>query len=32
LRDAVAAYRAETRRDGIESFFGIWHERDVTRS
>jgi len=27
LREAVAAYRAEARRDGIERFFGIWRER-----
>ena len=32
LRDAVAAYRAEARREGIESFFGIWRDRDVARS
>lgn len=31
LRDAVAAYRAEARREGIESFFGIWRERSLPR-
>jgi len=28
LREAVAAYRAEARRDGIEHYFGIWAERE----
>lgn len=32
LRDAVAAYRAESRRDGLESFFGIWAQRIKPRS
>jgi hypothetical protein len=32
LRDAVAAYRAEARRDGLESFFGIWADRIKTRT
>ncbi len=32
LRDAVAAYRAEARREGIECFFGIWADRIKTRS
>ncbi len=31
LREAVAAYRAEARRDGIEGFFGIWAERTKPR-
>jgi hypothetical protein len=32
LRDAVAAYRAEARRDGLDSFFGIWAERTKART
>ncbi len=32
LREAVAAYRAENRRDGLEAFFGIWTDRVKTRS
>jgi hypothetical protein len=32
LRQAVASYRAEARRDGLESFFGIWRERAKPRS
>ena len=31
LRDAVAAYRAEARRDGIEAYFGIWRDREKSR-
>jgi len=27
LREAVAAYRGETAKDGIERFFGIWKGR-----
>ena len=27
LREAVIAYRAQAKREGIESFFGIWRER-----
>jgi hypothetical protein len=32
LREAVTAFRAEARRDGIEGFFGIWREREPRRS
>ncbi len=32
LREAVAAYRAAARHEGLESFFGIWAERTRTRS
>jgi hypothetical protein len=28
LREAVAAYRSQARRDGIECFFGIWRDKD----
>jgi hypothetical protein len=31
LREAVAAFRAEASRDGIEAFFGIWRDRDLRR-
>lgn len=27
LREAVSAYRAETPKDGIEKYFGIWKDR-----
>ena len=32
LREAVAAYRAEAKNEGIESFFGIWAERTKSRT
>ncbi len=32
LREAVAAYRDAAKRDGLESFFGIWAERSKGRS
>ncbi|HZV58649.1 MAG TPA: ribbon-helix-helix protein, CopG family [Sphingobium sp.] len=32
LREAVAAYRAESRRDGLDAFFGIWAHRVKPRS
>lgn len=32
LRDAVAAYRAETPADGLASFFGIWRDRTKPRA
>lgn len=31
LRDAVAACRAEARREGIDAYFGIWRNRERTR-
>ncbi len=31
LRDAVAAYRAEARREGIDAYFGIWRDREKSR-
>ena len=32
LRDAVAAYRDAARREGLDSFFGIWAERTRPRT
>lgn len=32
LRDAVAAYRIDTKGDDLEAFFGVWAERVKTRS
>ena len=31
LRDAVSAYRAEARRDGIDAYFGMWRDRETNR-
>jgi len=31
LREAVATYRAQAKREGIESFFGVWAERTKPR-
>ncbi len=32
LRDAVAGYRAEARREGMDAYFGIWRNREKSRS
>jgi hypothetical protein len=32
LREAVAAYRVDARREGLSSFFGIWRDRVKPRT